>query len=346
MVLNSYAILMAFAGMLRLLLGLLVAGLAVAAWWHGHRSEPADESTARQDRMYLAFLLALLLILFNLLSWPLFYLLLQSYVPQWSGIMCIYGVMQIGEGSTGSARFLPRLLAFLQGSNPALLFLGGAWFVIYLLNRQTATGALVRRLGMLLVPLGGLAAVDAAAELTYIAIPKKDEVAWSGCCTGTFGAQGASWQTNAVSLGRATPRALGAAYFGSNLGLVLALVAATRRGRRPPGDVGLVVLVCGGLIVLTISGLFLVDVAAPMLLKLPYHRCPYDLIAQVPEAVVASALFLSGCFALGWAGVARWLGRCAETEKLVPGMVRGLLQLGLWCFTASLIMMALELVLA
>src|SRR3712207_8430081 len=44
------------------------------------------------------------------------------------------------------------------------------------------------------------------------------------------------------------------------------------------------------------SGLFLVEEAAPALLGLPYHHCPYDLIPQAPEAVVAVGLFLAGCF--------------------------------------------------
>ena len=80
----------------------------------------------------------------------------------------------------------------------------------------------------------------------------------------------------------------------------------------------------------------MLDVAAPTLLQLPYHHCPYDLIPQVPEAVVAVSLFLGGCFFLGWAGVAQWLGRCPETAAFLPGTVRRLLRLSLGCYVASL----------
>jgi hypothetical protein len=43
----------------------------------------------------------------------------------------------------------------------------------------------------------------------------------------------------------------------------------------------------------------------------------YDLTPDVPEAVAAVALFLAGCFCLGWAAVARWFGRCPETEPFL-----------------------------
>src|SRR5262245_51215368 len=133
MILNSYAVLAAFVAVLRLLLSLLVLGLGVAA---GRAAAP-DAREAREGRGYLVFLLAVLLLVLNLASWPLLYLLLQSYVPEWPGVMCIYGVTQIGTDSLGPSRYLPDLLRLLQLTKPALAFAGGAWFVLYLLNRRT-----------------------------------------------------------------------------------------------------------------------------------------------------------------------------------------------------------------
>ena len=347
MILNGYAILVLFAAGLRLLLAPLVVGLALAGSWRRVQAECTKGAERHEDRHYLAMSLTLLLILLNLLSWPLVYLLLLSYVPHWSGVMCIYGVMEVGAGSTGATGYLPALLRFLQLSKPLLLFLGGGWLVLYVLNRQTRTAPLMQRLAIMLLPLGTLAAADAAAELAYVVIPKKDEVPSAGCCTTAFGNRGGPARLASGSLDDGGHRRLlSAAYYGCNLALILGMTVGTRRRHRLPGSLELVLMLFGGLIVLAIGSLFLVDVAVPTLLELPYHRCPYDLIAQVPEAVVAVTIFLAGCFALGWAAVARWCGRCPETEPLIPGMVRGLLRISRWGFIGSLIMMTLELALA
>src|SRR5688572_7974710 len=102
MTLNAYSVLDAFVTLLRLGLGLLVVLLAVLAWRVWHRREPGPEGVqALEDRCYLLFLLAGVLLLLNVLAWPIFYLVLQGYVPEWPGIMCIYGVTRIGAGSLG-----------------------------------------------------------------------------------------------------------------------------------------------------------------------------------------------------------------------------------------------------
>src|SRR5207302_10144316 len=146
MILNAYAVLDSFTTALRLALGLFVLGLAL---WHGRRRSAKHTVEGRQrleDRGYLLFLAAGVLLALNVLSWPLLYLLLQSYVPEWPGVMCIYGVTRVGEGSLGPARHLPDLLRVVQWMKPVLVFVGGAWFVLYLMNRRTATAPLVGRL--------------------------------------------------------------------------------------------------------------------------------------------------------------------------------------------------------
>ena len=77
----------------------------------------AEDRTPLEERNYLLSLLALLLLGLNLASWPLLYLLLQSYVPDWPGVMCIYGVTRVGAGSTASS-IPPALLTALQGISP------------------------------------------------------------------------------------------------------------------------------------------------------------------------------------------------------------------------------------
>jgi hypothetical protein len=344
MILNSYAVLLAFVGVLRLALGLLVLGLGVAAWRGRARSATAEGRDALEDRSYLVFLLALLLVGLNLVSWPLLYLLLQSYVPEWPGVMCIYGVTQIGTDSLGPARHLPGLLRLLQVAKPALVFLGGAWFVLYLLNRRTATGPLLNRLFVALLPLGALAAAEASAELAYVTIPKKEELPPGGCCV-EMAADTTRFLPPALTDDAARPW-LSAAFYGTNLALILGLFVATLRPGTAPGPRALALLLLGGLAALATGALFLVEVGAPTLLHLPEHHCAYDLVGQAPEAVAAVTLYVAGCFFLGWAGVANWFGRCRETEPFLAETVRGLLRLSLTGYAAGLAMLFVELALA
>src|SRR5205823_540731 len=87
MILNTYAVLDAFLSLLRLGLGLLVLGLGLSVWVAWLRSAPGGENRkALEDRCYLLFLLAGLLLALNVVSWPIMYLLLQSYVPEWPGV--------------------------------------------------------------------------------------------------------------------------------------------------------------------------------------------------------------------------------------------------------------------
>src|SRR5262245_13206375 len=341
MILNTYAVLLAFVGVLRLLLGVLVIGLGARAWYGSGRAIAPEGRDALEDRGHLVLMLALLLLVLNLVSWPLLYLLLESYVTEWPGVMCVYGVTQVGEGSMGPSRHLPLLLRGLQLSKPALVFLGGAWFVLHALNRRTPGAALLPRLFLLLVPLGLLAAADATAELAYLGIPKKEEFPTSGCCT-------AEEDTRFLPDGGGQLPApwLFAAFYGVNLALVVVLSLSTWRPGRPPGSLGLGLLVLGGVAGLAVSGRFLVEIAAPALLGLPYHRCAYDLIPRVPEAVIAVTMYVGGCFFLGWAGVARWLGHGPQTEAMLPKVVWVLLRLSLSAYLASLVMLSLELVLA
>jgi hypothetical protein len=346
MILNAYAVLVGFLALFRLALALMVIGLAIAAW---RRWRPAaDPETRRivEDRCYLLYLLAFLLIGSNVVSWPLFYLLLQSYVPQWPGVMCVYGVTQIGAGSLGSSRFLPGLIRALEAMKPALVFASGAWFVLYLINRQTQTAPLLRRILVLVAAVGTLAVADAGVELTYLVIPKKEDFLFGGCCTAAFDSDSrASRFLPHALVGDHYRPWLVAAFWSITLGMIFALtISALSPAARTQW--GLAPLLAGALLSLALGPIFLVEIAAPALLHLPYHHCPYDLIPEVPESMVGVALYLLGSFAVGWACVARWLGACPETRTFLGDKVATLLFVGLVGYLGASVMMAVELALA
>jgi hypothetical protein len=346
MILNSYAVLDFFTCLLRFAFGLMILSLGTTAWCKCRPGLTPEGRKALEDRCYLLFLAALVLLGLNLASWPLLYLLLQSYVPEWPGVMCIYGVTQIGAGSIGVSRFLPGLLGILQASKPALVVASGAWFAIYLINRRTRTAPLLRRLLGVLLAVGLLASADAALEAAYLIIPKKEEFLSAGCCTEVFDRAGAAPTLLEMFGGDAVRLPLFVAYYGVNLGMLLTLGAYTRRGGEAWTTPSLVPLLLGAGLVFLVNSVFLIEVASPEVLHLPYHHCPYDLVPKAPEMVVGVALYAWGSFSVGWAFVLSWLANCEESRPFLWEAVRKVLIMSLLCYAGSLGMFSTELALA
>jgi hypothetical protein len=347
-ILNAYAVLDAFVSLLRLGLGLLIVWLALSTWtsWRPVALGPEARKTL-EDRCYLLFLLAGLLLALNVLAWPIFYLLLQSYVSQWPGVMCIYGVTRIGAGSAGISRFLPPLLTTLQTIKPLLVFLSGAWFVLYLVNRRTSTAPLTGRILLLLLGASLLACADSAAEIAYLVIPKKEEFLSSGCCTAVFDNEG--------GIGRFVPKALVgeeaenwlyAAYYLLNAVMIVILIGCARLCRRRLPGGWLTPVFIGVVLSLVVSAVFLIEIAAPRLLHMPNHHCPYDLVPVAPRSLVAVALFVGGSFLAGWGCIVGWLGNSPESTPFVPGMVGILFRLAATGYGLSVLFLSVELLLA
>ena len=348
MILNGYAVLDGLTALLRLGLAILVIGLAATTWRLRKQSLLAPEArNAFEDRCYLLYMLSGLLLGLNLLSWPIFYLLLQSYVPQWPGVMCIYGVTQIGAGSVGPSRFLPALVSTMEISKPAVVFLSGAWFVLYLINKQTRTAPLTGRVLALLLLAGTVSLADAAVELTYLVIPKTEEFLSVGCCVAAFGVE--------TRTGRLLPEALLAeetvpwlygSYYLANLGMATALWLVGRAYRSQIPALTAAPLLLGAGLTLVINLVFLVEAAAPRLLHLPSHHCPYDLVPLAPTSLVPVGLFVAASFLVGWACCATWLGNDAEAAPFARRLASRLLHLAWLGYMTSTLMLSAQLALA
>ncbi|MHB1426099.1 MAG: hypothetical protein ACYC3I_23295 [Gemmataceae bacterium] len=348
MIVNAYAVLDAFVSFLRLGLGLLVVGLGLFAWrfWRRHAFQ-AEDREKLENRCHLLLLLASILLWLNVASWPIFYLLLQSYVPQWPDVMCIYGVTRIGSRGIGSSRFLPPLVTALQALKPALVFLSGAWLILHLVNRRTRTAPLLGRVLLLLSAAGLLAVADAAAETAYLLIPKKEVFLSAGCCTGVLDDEAAVSRFLPASwIGEREAPWLYAAYYAVNLGMVLALAAFVRFGRHRPWHGGLLVLLLAALLSFAVSSVFLIETAAPRLIHMPNHHCLYDLVPRAPQSLVAVILFVLASLAVGWACVAAWLGGGPEARAFVPETIGRLLYLSCLAYLGSAIILSVELALA
>ena len=298
------------------LAGFLAAMQLIAATWAiavGLRSlapkTQAGELAADrlESNTYLAGMLAYLLLGMSLASWLVFYLVLNSFVPQWPGAMCIYGVTQIGEGSRGMFGWLPRLVLLEQAMKPVLVFATGAALVLYRFYRRQGTRALLPRVAGALLVAAVVASVDATTELAYLSIPKRDNLPSSGCCS--VSAEG---REHEPLPGPQYRQQLEAAYYACQA-VMAALVwrVANGQGERL-GARRLLPLLVMAAVTLWVSMRFLIDVASPKLLHLPYHRCLYDLVPGVPESGVALLLLLGATFCVGWAALISALGRCPD----------------------------------
>jgi hypothetical protein len=313
MILHAASLLALFVGLVELALGGTVAVLAVRA----ARRRRLD-SAAVDARLPLLGHLATVLTVVAVVAWPLLYLLLDAYVPQWRGVVCIQGVTRVGEGSVGPAGALPTLLAALQATKPAFLLVVGAWAVLHAANRATATASLTgRELGALIV--GGVVAVtDAVLTGAYVLIEKREQFLETSCCAvparGTTRLVDGEFTT--LTAAGFDGRVLAVAYAAVTVALVLAITWALRRPRWTWGAL------LAAAAAVPVGLLFLRDVAAPRFLGLPGHRCAYCVLSSSVAGVAFLAFAATGVLCVAWAAVAQGLAggagaaRCLRAGRL------------------------------
>ncbi len=343
---SPYSVLAAFVAVLEAGLGFLVLAAAVRAAVRRRWPQPALAERDSDAGIPILGWAGMVLLGTSIASWPLLYLLLQSEVTLWPGVMCIQGVVQVGRGSPGATGALPSLLAALQLTKPALVFVAGAWLVLHLADRRTRTAPLAGRLLFALGCLGCLAVVDAGLEAAYLVIPKTDAGLATGCCTfhpGVAEPQASASLVATAGIAGVTPGLTGT-FFGL-LALVIAGAALWAwRGRgtmpAPAWAAGLLVAAAASI---PVGAAFLAKVEAPALLHRPEHRCAYCVLGEAPESLAGIGLFLVGAFAVGWAVLAAWGARHAETEPHLSGQVRGLLLAGVFGYAGAALFAAVAL---
>lgn len=339
MILNGYAILATFVGLVELCVGIAVVCLASAGLRRRAATGPALDTVAPRDAILL--LLAFALVGASVASWPILYLLLASYIPEWFGVMCIQGVVRVGTGSEGAAGWLPTLVHALEFTKPSLVLAAGAWLTLHVADRRTRTSPLAGRvLGALLV-VGLLATLDAAAQLAYVGIPKKERFLAAGCCVvpqdfaDRTGSLGAADDTSAPApRGRTTlvvsfyalsgVLVVGARWSATRDDRAAATAATAAAGTRAGWSSAALTVIA--LAALPITALFVAQVAAPVFLDRPDHRCAYCLLTSSPLAVTAMATYVAAAFATGWADVADRFGTTGETGAFISAQRRRLLR--------------------
>jgi len=296
MSLDAFSVVVGFLAAVEAVLG----GAAAVLGAREARTPPEPEAEARRPLLALT---GAALVAVALAGVPLLYLLMASWVPRWPGVMCVEGVRRIGMGTTGAVRFLPDLVVALDATKLLVVFLAGAWAVL----RRAPGAPAARAAALALAALGLVAALDGAAALAYVAIPKEEVYPAAGCCTVALpGGAREAGLTRAGSPGEGGSGPLAAGFIAAAvlLGIGAGLLRrfpASGRGR----TAALSVLAALAAASLPLASGFLDDVAAPRLLGLPWHHCRWCAFARAPVSLVGTVLFLGAAFAAGWAQVSR-----------------------------------------
>jgi hypothetical protein len=291
MSLDAFSVVVGFLALLEVALGL--AAISAAA----HAARASTDAALASASPRLALTVATLLAV-AILSCPILYLLLASWVPRWPGIICVEGVRRIGTGSVGAPGWLPGLLRTLDVTKPAVVLVAGAWLVL----RRAGAGH-ARVATAVAVALGLVAILDGAAQAGYVAIEKEAVPAVAGCCTVVGPAEPADSARSFIASLSPTWFTAGSIVLGA------AALALRRFARATRSRTILVAFIAAAAICAVPFGVsFLANVAAPAALGLPFHHCAWCAFARAPETLAGAALFGVAVITSAWALVARAVG--------------------------------------
>lgn len=335
MILNIYTITMLF---ISILTGLLAIPLVILSCrvYNRYGSSINDEGrTAIENRAYLLTLMSAVILLVKLLSWPFYYVTLQSYVDSIHGAMCIFGVTQLQ----------PNLSNINQIFKPVVFFSISGWLILNRLDRSTETSPLFRRKFLLLSVVGLMIFTDSTADLIYFT--SFDIKMFVSCCTTFFDLPGRATAVIPASLfGESYSRYILPVYYMSNLILIIFMIAAYRLRSQTDKPYPHSVTIAGAAFSLINAVIFIFamfEVIAPDVMNLPQHRCIYCMWQYVPDTTLMTSLFIIGAFSPGWALLLNAAGRHSETELTLKTYLSRLYLMGIFCITASLILVTIHL---
>lgn len=332
MILNTHTVILLFIAVLT---GTLAAALAFFSGRILYRTSLAltvEERTDTENSSYLLLYIATVLLWIKLLSWPLFYVALQSFIPYIQGAMCIFGVTQAQPYFSGSSQII----------KPVVFFLIGGWLLLNGLDRRTETSPLFRRKIAFLVFLSIIVAADSIQDLVYLT--SFETASDVSCCTTFFDLPERTTAAVSISLlGSDYEKYILPAYLASNIGLI-ALTAAAYfyvSGPKVSHRARLLFLVPESLFALfnaAVTVIAMFEVIAPVVMELPLHHCIYCMWQYVPGTIFLTAGFILGTFFVCWALFLYLSGRSRETGSVLLDWIRNLHFLAAAFLGVSLIM--------
>lgn len=336
MILNVFSTILIFIDFVSAILVSLGGVFALALYWKWGRRLTTEGRTRLEDRSYLILLIAVVVLAIRLLSWPLFYATLQSFVPEIEGAMCIFGVTQVEHGLT----------KFLEVLKPVVFFLIGGWLFLYAVDRATKTYPLMRRKLLFLSIASLFILTDCVGDLVLFFRISPDALV-SCCTTVTDVADRPTRLVPQAFFGKRYEPILLPFYYLSNLGLMAMVGLALGRKRLEARAFRRGLILSLIFLAAVVNGLIeffsLAEVIAPRLMGLPFHHCLYCLLRYVPDSSLMLLLFILGSFAVGWAFLISLIGAKGEAVEILPRYLKGLYGFSLITLFASLIMVSVHL---
>lgn len=331
MIINIFTIISLFIAAVSLLLGIFQAGVSLFLYKNWKNVKTGEEKTRLEDFAYLVLLIASVVLMVRLFSWPLFYATLNSYVPEIQGAMCVAGVTQIQNG----------MARILQTVKPLVFFLVGGWLLLNMLDRSTKTGPLMERKFIFLSLVSLFVIGDSVGEIAYLF--KIKATASVACCTTIFDIPSrVSAMIPKSIFGEGYGALMVPIYYASNaivIGFLGFLIWS--------GWTGILALSAAfflALLNVPLTGICSIEKISPTLMDLPYHHCLYCFPKYVSDGAIIISLFVIGTFSTGWAFILKILGRSAESEATLQRYIKNLLWLGLVGLLSSIAMVTVHLV--
>jgi len=266
--------------------------------------------------------------------------MLQSFVSEVPGAMCIFGV----------TRVLPDTVTFLQIVKPISFFIIGGWLLCYYVDKSIQTSPLARKNLLFLLPICGVLLADSIGDIYYV-IRMKPLMSVSCCATFFDTPLRPSAMIPQAIFGREFQHALFIVFYAINIILIILLFTSLSRKWQSltslPKDIMLysqVILAVSNIPIVIIS--FFENIG-PTLMQLPLHHCIYCFMGKgiVPDAPVILGLFAIGTFSIGWMVILRFICRNVETQPVTGKLLRKVNGLGVFCLLAFIIMVTIHLIL-
>ncbi|MCL4456289.1 MAG: hypothetical protein M1147_03925 [Nitrospirae bacterium] len=334
MILNAFTIIMLFITVLTGVLAIPLGILSFKVYQRWGNALYDEEKTAIINRSYLLGLMATVILFVRLLSWPLFYAALQSYVPDVHGAMCIFGVTRLQPGLTGIVQVL----------KPLVFFSIGAWLLLNRLDRATETSPLFRRKFLFLSIVSVMIIMDSAGDLIYLT--GFDVKTFVSCCTTYFDLPERPTAVITESLlGKGYDSYMLPLYYLSGALFIAFQFISYHRMRKgfshsiKIGIIGFIIAVINA--VITVLAMF--EVIAPEVMNMPLHRCIYCMWQYSPHSILMTALFIIGTFSPGWSLILNIAGRDKETTATLERYLKNLNILGIAGIGTSILMAAVHL---
>lgn len=305
----------------------------------GDSRETGEELSARERDIYLLFWLGSVLLILRGMAWPFFYLVLNSYIHEITGAMCIFG----------ATKLLPNLTQFLEITKPVYFFLGLISILLFRLERFACRdGAVFSRqgrlvIGWLMLLCGLVGAVEVAASLG-LWLKASPEFAVS-CCTiiSDIPTRFTVW-IPATLFGPQYQMLLWYLYFGANIFVVmfgLYIYRSEQIKHMPKLSLGIsgAAALFSGLITI----LAFIEIIGPNVMGLAFHHCIYCLVQLVPDAPLFLGLLIIGTFCLMSGLPVWWLAESWAEKELLEKSVTTLLFYGIIAISGSLLMVTVHL---